>query len=215
MISLLSRRREPRKIGKLELDATIRESHNFKNDVTDYPVEDGFDISDHVVQAPERIVIEGFISNTPPKILGGLLTRTDGSNRTELAYRELLRMAGRTVSNTGTGATIQKSKPEIIDVFSILNTYTNMIIIDLRFPIEKDGGNAQYFICELKRLEKVKSDITVIQNVSELSGKAPGALTQAIDQANIGKQQGATVQSSILNNLFEQVEDKFGKKVVQ
>lgn len=215
MISILTRRKEPKKIGYLELDAMIREEHSFRNIVTEYPVEDGFDISDHVWQEPETVTIEGFISNTPVQILGGkageYLLREDFSNKVQVAYGALLEMSGRKIVNSKEGITIQYATPVIIDIVTILNVYTSMIITDLKFPVTKGGGNSQYFTCTAKKLVKVKSDITIIQNISNLGGKAANAENQAANKTKTGKKTPEQKEQSFLDKLLSAVENKLDK----
>jgi len=49
----------------LEFDATITEGHASSVRITDHPVEDGSNVSDHVRSDPERLVLEVHVTNTP------------------------------------------------------------------------------------------------------------------------------------------------------
>ena len=50
-----------------EWDCTISEAHEQTGTATQWPVEDGSDISDHIDLDPKRISMDGFISDTPIK----------------------------------------------------------------------------------------------------------------------------------------------------
>jgi hypothetical protein len=52
-------------IASIWIDVSIREEHNCAAEVTRHPVEDGVDITDHVQLAPDRLQIEGLVSNQP------------------------------------------------------------------------------------------------------------------------------------------------------
>ena len=52
------------------LDATLKENFDAQTEVTNHPIEDGADISDHVILKPLRLVIDGIISETPFTIEG-------------------------------------------------------------------------------------------------------------------------------------------------
>lgn len=52
------------------LDATLRENFDATTEVTQHPVEDGADISDHVILKPLKLTIDGVISETPFSIEG-------------------------------------------------------------------------------------------------------------------------------------------------
>ncbi len=49
----------------LPIDATIQRTTNYENEVTQFPVEDGNDVTDHVRTKPITINIDGVISDTP------------------------------------------------------------------------------------------------------------------------------------------------------
>jgi len=188
-VSILTRRKSTQRIGVLELDATLSERHNFRNDVTNYPVEEGFDISDHIRQEPEEINISGFITNTPINLdrAGEVLYREDYSNNIQLAFNELLSISGRRVVDAEQGTTIQTKDAELVDVVTILQVYTSMVVTDLQFPVRRDGGNSQRFRITLKKLNRVRSDITVVQNISDLGGKAANAKEQGAKKEKVGK----------------------------
>lgn len=50
------------KMGTLMLDVLVAEEIEFPSEVTQYPVEDGTVISDHITQGPERVRISGLVS---------------------------------------------------------------------------------------------------------------------------------------------------------
>jgi hypothetical protein len=47
------------------LDATVKESFSAPSEVTQHPVEEGPDISDHIILRPQKLTIEGIITETP------------------------------------------------------------------------------------------------------------------------------------------------------
>jgi hypothetical protein len=49
----------------VEVDACIDEAHQFTNTLTDHPVEEGFNITDHSRPDPDVVTLRCFISNTP------------------------------------------------------------------------------------------------------------------------------------------------------
>jgi hypothetical protein len=52
----------------IHVDATIRESHNTSSQVTEHPVEQGANVSDHVRPELEKLTLEVFITNTPIRL---------------------------------------------------------------------------------------------------------------------------------------------------
>lgn len=51
--------------GQLSFDAVLSEHHDLSAEVTDYAVEQGVAIVDHVRPNPDRITLETFVTNTP------------------------------------------------------------------------------------------------------------------------------------------------------
>ncbi len=49
----------------LQIDATVSEQHSFSSKTTRHEVEDGSIISDHIINQPRKLVIEGIISDDP------------------------------------------------------------------------------------------------------------------------------------------------------
>ena len=51
-------------IGGFAIDAYIVEAYHYENSITNLTVEDGSNISDHVIEKPDRLNIEAFIGAT-------------------------------------------------------------------------------------------------------------------------------------------------------
>jgi hypothetical protein len=49
----------------LELDADLQEAHDLGSDITEHPVEEGADVTDHVRPRLRRVTIEGYVTDTP------------------------------------------------------------------------------------------------------------------------------------------------------
>lgn len=75
----------PSWLGPLVLDVTLEEEHYLNSNVTDHPIEAGGVIQDHVSMDPRRLVMRGFVTDTP------LLLKeiSIGTVRTTSAYQIL------------------------------------------------------------------------------------------------------------------------------
>jgi len=51
--------------GQILVDCTVRESHEKTAQVTDHQVESGEPVADHVRPMPQRLTVEGILTNTP------------------------------------------------------------------------------------------------------------------------------------------------------
>ena len=56
-------------LATFEMDVTISEDHQRSAVVTENPVEDGSVVSDQVILDPERVIVEGFVTSAPARIL--------------------------------------------------------------------------------------------------------------------------------------------------
>jgi hypothetical protein len=52
-------------VETIEIDACLDESHSLTNTLTDHPVEEGYNITDHSRPDPDVVTLRCFISNTP------------------------------------------------------------------------------------------------------------------------------------------------------
>lgn len=57
--------REPTKIGVIDVDVMVESEFNLESEVSEYPVEDGFVISDNVTQKPIKLSLVVMISPMP------------------------------------------------------------------------------------------------------------------------------------------------------
>lgn len=186
-LSIFSQRKLRRKIQELELDATLSENHSYTNDITDYPVEDGYNVTDNVKQRPVKLTIEGLTTNSPIVETGDNITRDDGSDRAQNAFNYILGLAGYEPPKQS-GIPSQKVKgPEEIDVVTALKTYTNMFIENVNFPVNPRTGQAAYYTVELKQVRKVRPKNVFVPKVSTANGKAANIENQAPKEVDGGK----------------------------
>lgn len=115
---------------RLELDASVTETHRSTAEVTQHPVEVGADLTDHVRAMAQEIDIVGVVSNTPvpldanvvlPSVPGG-----DPTSRAEDAVEALARLQA-----TGTLCTVTTT----------LKSYRNMYMLALSTTRDASRGN--------------------------------------------------------------------------
>jgi len=228
MIALLLNKKKPGKIGIIELDATVRESHEYTNTLTEFPVEKGFNINDHVIRQPEKLTIEGFITNTPIprssdlKSLQGANTEqlvydnitqsqkkqpAPTENRVESALEKLLDLAGFPPATKNTDdITTASLFPKVIDIVETgLRQYKNMVITRITIPRDKDTGETLRFTCEMKHVITVLTETVTMQNVSELNGRAPNSKKQGTNESKKGNQDGKKVTQVKSTSFLKQL----------
>lgn len=182
MAIILFGNRAKGQIGELNLDVTLSEVHSAQNSITQYPVEEGFDISDHIVQQPDMLQMSGLITNFPVNLLqrrAGEIFKLvkgqsfnyknfingDGGGKVQLARDILYRISGRII-DADKGLT--KIKPELVTIVSGLRIYRDMAIEDLSITrnssISKDSLQ---FDASFKKLIKVKTETVEIPDPKE------------------------------------------------
>lgn len=142
----------------VEFDASVTETHTDESEVTEFPVEEGSDISDHVRKKPTVITIEGMISNTPILFLATLQAKSpiDGDltpvrDRVEAANSKLQELQDAGV---------------FVDVITSLKTYSNMVIIGKSVYRDAANGNVLRVTLTLKEI-KIASALTIDKPIPE------------------------------------------------
>ncbi len=142
MLSLLFGDTRKAKIGVLELDASLSERHEFENIITDFPIETGGEVSDHIYMKPDRVMIQGFITNSPPVFFD--LTNTLGRNDRVGDALETLKSI--------------RDNRELVTVVTGLIIYDNMAMKRLTIPRSSRTGETLRFTAEFVKITKVASE---------------------------------------------------------
>lgn len=124
-------------LESLILDASISEMHEADADVTEFPVEQGADITDNVRVKPQGLQVEAIISDfhlSNPNRDGGAVTG---------AFKAGWQSTGKLQDAVDAKTTLAKledyhSKGTLIDVETGLKSYRNMVIKSLRTPRDKN-----------------------------------------------------------------------------
>lgn len=150
----------PTKIGSLILDCVLREGHEMTSKVTDFPVEEGVNIADHIQTTPRELTVEGLISNTPVRILGDRLDRQargtiqhdryygENPNRAQLAFQELEKMC---------------AQKQLVTITGRFKTYENMAMLSAPVVCDPTDGDALRFTATFRQVTKVSLKTAVFK----------------------------------------------------
>jgi hypothetical protein len=221
MVNMLLNRKTPGKIANIVLDATINETHEYKNEVTMYPIEYGGFISDHIRSQPEQITINGFITNTPvPNSLfdlsaystaftnstAGKLLKSTSKTRVISVFEELLYIAGYQypiVNNISTS----KNEKILIDIVTGLRVYTDMALISLSIPRDSNTGESLHFTATFIKVTRVKSEMVLIPNVTNKND----IKSQASNKVNSGSKVTTDVKPGSRTSIAATLYDRAAK----
>jgi hypothetical protein len=147
-LSILYGKRFPLgQIGIITLDLTLRENHMFKANVTNFPVEDGRQITDHVITLPFNITLEGLITDTPLRILSPF-------NRSVETFNRLIDLW-------------QEREP--FTLITGIRRYSSMVITELQVPRNITTGQSLTFFIEMQQVI-IDTNVRFIQNEDDLFG---------------------------------------------
>lgn len=148
------------KIGSVVVDVTLSEQHQMQNRITQWPVEDGSTITDHIANEPRRVSMNGFIADSP---LNG-----SGGGFAQRAFGELER--------------IWRDK-ELVEVITQYRVYRRMGIE--RISVPKDGrvGDALRFTAELVEVQFATSESVDIPADTLPPRGSPEPVGDVADQA--------------------------------
>lgn len=182
-------------IGILELDALLTENTSLRSQITEYPVEDGSVISDHITQEAEILSIDGVITGA------GTLFNIAAGKAKLIAAKETLRQLhqDRTLLTITTG----------IDI------YTDFAIESCEINRTADGGEKLDVSLTLKKIKKVTlrtadippektsgSATSKAGKTKTNAGKTTGNKPSATQQSKVGEQVAKAKPTSILKAKF-------------
>ena len=133
-------------IGSVELDIILNESVTTSSTITENPVEQGADVSDHIITNAMSFSISGSVSDTPVKFLGGLLSGNIGG-----IIGDLLGIEKPSVKAWDKLLQLQAEK-EPFDLITNLKTYENVVIESLTTLQDKDTSGILNFTATLKEI---------------------------------------------------------------
>jgi hypothetical protein len=149
------------RIGGLLIDASVSETHTIDADVTEYPVESGATISDHVqVKSPE-VEMEGVITDAPlgyvlvgniENVVRSVSVLFGGSKRSIDGYNVLVNLQANRIP---------------FDVYTTLRKYQNMVIKSLRVIRTSQTGASVHFSASLKQINIATSQIDTDANIAQ------------------------------------------------
>lgn len=159
----------------LQIDATVRETHNVLATATENAVEDGAVVSDHTIVQPDRITLEGVISNTPfTGFADGVLRATERSTtkslRSAISTPSSVLAVGTplVVATVFSGAegraeraydTMRALRDQgtKLRVITTLRDYVDMVIESLIVNRDRTNHNSLAFSLSLKQIRVVDS----------------------------------------------------------
>ncbi|MBC17082.1 MAG: hypothetical protein CL942_08525 [Desulfovibrio sp.] len=171
--------RPARSIGGLVMDVTVEENHNDDLEITDHPVENGANVTDHAFMQPPTVSITAGVSDS-----GGTST---GDKRSVEAYEKLLEL---------------QKKREPFDLITGKRVYKNMLIRSLSTTTDKETENALIFTAELREVIMATVQAVSIPRSRQRRGMATGGTDSTGQKQLESKPQQSSALKDGLKGLF-------------
>ena len=153
----------PKSIGGFEIDVFVSEQYTFANKMTNIPIDEGVNISDHVREEPDTVEIEAFIGNAVFEVHTGQIPEDlseieipDPKTRIRLAYHELLRL---------------KRERQPIELVTGLDTFSDMVIVHFKIGRDAATGADLPFTMRFQRARTALSEATEIHASRDQTGR--------------------------------------------
>lgn len=161
--------------GIITFDLELSENHNFSNTVTQYNVEDGSEISDHIQNNLEVGGVTGFITNF--SIYDSVIIE----NKAQIAF-DVLR-------------NLWKAK-ELVDIYTIYHIYEGVAITNISMSRGSDSGESLTCDFSFQELNKVKLQEIEVEVQINLQNMKTSQNQQSAPNKDNGKTQGTSTNWS-------------------
>ena len=148
---------EPATIGDLQVDVVVSKETAFDSEVTQYPVEDGFPVADHVTRNPMALTMEVVCTPTPVTFFADLGANQNRLNEVTNAIMKIY--------NEGDPITVKTADA----------IYKDMVMTHAPLPRTVDDGlcyKMQLDFVHVRRVKPKTEDVPEGQTSSEAEGKA-------------------------------------------
>lgn len=188
-----------RSIGGVALDGVIEEVHDNSIRLTQNPIENGVDITDHAIVLPKKLRVRAVVTDTP--LRSAALTQIV-DNITGLFGTSTSGNVTRSVNGYNAMVALMESR-EPITVVTRLVTYNDMLITSVGTSQDKDTSRAAFLNMELEQVVITSSEISATSS----DNLAPdGTRRNASPEVNKGRQPNTETpepeRTSILEHLL-------------
>jgi Dit-like phage tail protein len=155
------------KIDAITIDVCRDETHTLTNQVTDHPVEEGFNISDHSRPEPDTVTLSCFVSNTPLSLQQQTRAVQEGSVSFNTTSQQAVAIGAVNGRADDTFKKLKKLRDEgtLIAVVTTLRTYgltstQGMAIQSLSISRTSKNYDGLEFVVTLRQIRIVKNKQT-------------------------------------------------------
>lgn len=169
---------QPVSIAGLEFDALLNETKKLTATIPTYTVEDGFSVSDAIINEPITLSLTLYVTNTP-------VTWLDEHGDDEERIREVINRLEE----------IWEEK-ELVKIVTTNAIYTNMGITSISIAHQEGDGHARRVTIEAQKIYQTSRETTLIPSSSPMSGESGASGGSANTSESASKNSSATTSES-------------------
>jgi hypothetical protein len=163
------------------VDLIPEELHEISVGKSNYPIETGATLTDHVFIKPKKLTIVGYVSDIMHRKITTLVTPF----RDREAWERIKLIV---------------NKREVVSVVTLLSVYNNMIITDVSSPKNSEVGKRSLMF----RMTLEESLIAETQTTKLPKDKIKGAAKNKASLVNGGLKQSITANNSLLGQIIQE-----------
>lgn len=168
-------------VRAIVLDLSESENHQLESRVTQYPVEDGSPMTDHIQNVPDMLVLQGFVTNSPVQEL-----IESGPRNGQTAFEAL--------------EEIHQTR-EPVRVFTTLKEYSSMALVSLNVPKSADTGDALRFSATFRKIRIVSSETVTVEDLRKDDNGTTDRGSDPKDKGNQNTTDPKKTKMSLLRRL--------------
>lgn len=163
-------------VGSITFDLVLSENHNFNSVVTEHPIEDGSEITDHIENELENGTLNGLISNF--SLTAGDVT----TNRAQDVFEAMVALW-----NEKTPVTIT----------TVLRVYENVVITSMPFMRDASQGDSLPISISFKKIRIVKLQEVVLELAVKVNDLESSENKQVAAEVDVGETTTEDVPESL------------------
>lgn len=191
------------KIGELIIDLAQKQEIKYSNKITEFPIEEGAYISDHVIVRPLKLTLQGSIVDNTFDIVGNVqqITNIFTGNIANNLLNVVKGVSVKQATAYQILQTLNFNKQRVTVVFK-LDVFDNMIIEDLTFTNDGNTTNRLSFDITLIQVKQANVETTSIPR--SISNSNLKNLTSS--KSIFGKQESSDTTDTQKSYLLEKIE---------
>lgn len=197
------------KLGELIVDLSLKQEIRYSNKLTEFPIESGANITDHVITRPTKLILQGRIVENTFDIVGNV------QQITNLFTGNIVN----NISNFARGVSVKQTtayqilqtlwqNKSLVTVTFKLDTFEDMVIEDLSFTSDSSTLDNLAFDITLVQVKQAMVESSII---SRSTSAAAGLKDLASSKDIFGKQdtkEASSAQGSYLRKKIDWAKQK-------